>query len=178
MPQTTTRQHWKATSVAVLGLVLACTGLTLAALSNPSRFSSNVRNDKYIDLLAGGGLACTLVGTGLFVLAVNRTTASMTRRDKARANLGIGLGAVFQLAGVLLTGPMQWHDLSGLVVILASLPLFVWGAMHYAHGKGQPKWLGCAGLLGIVGLVILMVLPDRRDVDVIDHESDIEFGQG
>lgn len=158
MPQ----NYWKNVVVAVFGLLLIGTGLAFAALSNPARFSSSVENDKYIDLFAGSGFLCTVVGTGLFVTAANRTTKSMPRQHRNNANLGIGLGLVLQLAGFFLPGPLQLHALAGLVIVLASLPLFVWGSMHYAVGKGQSKLFGIAGMLGLVGLVVLMMLPNRR----------------
>ncbi|MCI0335083.1 MAG: hypothetical protein L0228_17885 [Planctomycetes bacterium] len=42
-----------------------------------------------------------------------------------------------------------------------SLPVFIWGCMNYAEGKGHSKWVGLVGLAGIIGLVILIVLPDQ-----------------
>ena len=142
----------------------------LAALSNPVRYSSSVQNDKYIDLFAGGGFLCTIVGTGLFVTAARSTTKSMPPQYRTKANLGIGLGLVLQLAGFVLPGLLQLHPLSGMVLVLASLPLFIWGSMHYAQGKGQAKWLGVVGMLGLVGLIGLMLLPNRREEAV--HATD------
>lgn len=156
------QNYRKIVVVAVFGLLLVGMGLTFAALSNPARFSFNVQNDKYIDLFAASGFLCTVVGTGLFVTAANRTTKSMPQQHRNNANLGIGLGLVLQLAGFFLPGPLQLHGLSGLVIVLASLPLFVWGSMHYAVGKGQSKSFGILGMLGIVGLVVLTMLPNRR----------------
>ena len=50
----------------------------------------------------------------------------------------------------------------GVVLILASLPVFIWGCMNYAEGKGHTKWIGLVGIAGIVGLIVLVVLPDRE----------------
>lgn len=165
-----TQNYWKILSVAAIGLLLVCTGLTMAALSNPARFSSSVRNDKFIDLFAGSGFLCTIVGTGLFVTAARSTTKSMPPQNRTNANLGIGLGLVLQLSGLVLPGLLPLHHLSGVVLVLASLPLFIWGAMHYAQGKGHSKWLGIAGMLGVVGLIGLMLLPNNREeaVDATD----------
>lgn len=157
------QKYWKTVVVTVFGLLLVGTGLAFAALSNPARFSSSVHNDKYIDLLAGGGFLCTLVGTGLFVTAARHSTRSMPQQHRANANLGIGLGLVLQLAGLFLPAPLQLHDFAGLVVVMASLPLFIWGSMHYAMGKGYSRRIGIVGMLGIVGLVVLMLLPNRRE---------------
>ncbi len=148
---------------ALLGLLLVCTGLVFAALSNPGRFSPDVHNDKYIDFFAGSGLLMTVVGVGLFVTAASRTTNSMPPRIIRNVNLGIGLGLTLQMAGLFLPGSLQLHDLAGTIMVIASLPLFVWGAMNYAMGKGQSKWFGLAGLLGLIGLVGLMLLPSRGE---------------
>jgi uncharacterized membrane protein len=49
----------------------------------------------------------------------------------------------------------------GLVLIFVSVPVFIWGCMHYAEGKGQSKWLGMVGLAGLIGLIVLILLPDQ-----------------
>jgi hypothetical protein len=54
----------------------------------------------------------------------------------------------------------------GLVLILVSLPPFIWGCMNYAETKGYSKEVGLIGLLGIIGLIVLVVLPDKLQVPV------------
>ena len=76
-------------------------------------------------------------------------------------NVGVGMGALMQLAGLLLYRIGNGLDLLGLILLLASLPVFAWGTMNYAEGKGHPRWVGLLGLGGVVGLVVLIVLPDR-----------------
>ena len=34
--------------------------------------------------------------------------------------------------------------------------------MSYCEGKGYSKWLGLLGLLSIIGLLVLVFLPDRH----------------
>jgi hypothetical protein len=47
------------------------------------------------------------------------------------------------------------------VLIIASAPAFIAGACVYARGIGYPFWLGIFAVT-LVGLLILMLLPDRR----------------
>ena len=49
----------------------------------------------------------------------------------------------------------------GLVLILVSILLLIWGCMNYAEAKGYSKKVGLIGLLGIIGLIVLIVLPDK-----------------
>jgi hypothetical protein len=83
----------------------------------------------------------------------------MLPEKKTKANIGVGIGVVIQLAGLKLFGPA---DIRTILAILLSLPVFIWGCMNYAEGKGQSKWVGLVGLAGIVGLVVLIVLPDEH----------------
>ncbi len=48
----------------------------------------------------------------------------------------------------------------GFFHVSTSLPPFVWGTMSFAEGKGYTRQFGLAGILGLVGLVCLMLLPD------------------
>lgn len=89
---------------------------------------------------------------------VSHTTKSMSTQYRTKANIGVGIGFVLQLAGLLLFGAEQ----IGLLLILASLPVFIWGCLNYAQGKGHSKWVGLVGVVGIVGLIILTVLPDQH----------------
>ncbi|MBL9136208.1 MAG: hypothetical protein JNK85_10085 [Verrucomicrobiales bacterium] len=47
------------------------------------------------------------------------------------------------------------------MMILIGLPVFLWGCMNSADGKGHSKWGGLVGLAGCMGLVVLIVLPDQ-----------------
>ena len=76
-------------------------------------------------------------------------------------NVGVGLGALMQLAGLILYRIGNGLGMLGLVLLLASLPVFAWGSMSYVESKGHPRWVGLLGLAGVLGLVILIVLPDR-----------------
>ncbi len=85
--------------------------------------------------------------------------------DKAsNTNIGVGLGFIAQAVGLVLsrTGGSPALSTLGSLLLLASIPLFIWGCMNYAEGKGYSKWLGLLGILGIIGLVILVLLPDHH----------------
>jgi hypothetical protein len=157
------RKYSKNFAIALIGLLFIGTGLVLAAISNPARFSLDVQNDNTIDLYAVSGLLCTVVGVGLFVTAARQTTQSMPAVHRTKANLGVGFGLVLQLAGLFLPFSLEIPGLAGPVLVVASLPPFVWGTMSFAEGKGYPRQFGLAGILGLVGLVCLMLLPDQNE---------------
>ncbi len=86
-----------------------------------------------------------------------------------KTNIGVGIGIVFQAAALSLV----WAQPRGIaaifppVIILISMPVFIWGCMNYAEGKGQSKWVGVVGLAGLIGLMVLIILPDQdRDGSV------------
>ncbi|NIP25336.1 MAG: hypothetical protein GWN55_14615 [Phycisphaerae bacterium] len=92
----------------------------------------------------------------------------MLPEKKTKTNIGVGIGFLLQLVGYLLvqTAKTDAIVLLGLILILISIPLFIWGCMNYAEGKGHSKWVGLVGLAGLIGLIVLAVLPDQaRDVD-------------
>ena len=95
-------------------------------------------------------------------LAATNARVAMLPEKRTKTNIGVGIGLVLQLGGLLLFREGETRALFGLLFVLLSLPVFVWGCMHYAEGKGHSKWVGVVGLAGIVGLIVLFVLPDQR----------------
>ena len=87
----------------------------------------------------------------------------MPQQQKTRANIGVGIGFVLQLAGLFLSVAGDFRALSGLLLILAGVPMMIWGCLNYAEGKGHSKWVGLVGMAGILGLIVLMVLPDQHE---------------
>lgn len=79
---------------------------------------------------------------------------------KHKTNIGVGIGLVLQIAGRVLMGTEA--AAAGIVLVLASLPVFIWGCCMYAKGKGRDPVLGFLGLLSILGLLILVGLEDRH----------------
>lgn len=162
------KNHGRVVVIALMGLALIGTGLSLAVLSNPKRFSLNVADDRYIQLFALSGFACTLVGILLFLYAVRDTTKTMPPKLQSNANIGVGLGFVLQLAGFFVPEIMQVPYEVGLAFILAGLPAFVWGGMHYAQGKGYSRSLGVLAILGVFGLIVVILLPHRESEPATD----------
>ena len=86
----------------------------------------------------------------------------LAQQLRTNANIGVGLGFVLQLAGLF--APEIWPisvEL-GWALVLAGLPAFIWGGMHYAQGKGYSKSFGLLAILGILGLVVLILLPGQE----------------
>jgi hypothetical protein len=148
----------------VVGMVFVGVGLVLAVLSEPRRFSLDPKADTQILLLTVSGAACTIFGVVMLLTAAGSTTKSMPPEKKTKTNAGVGIGFVLQLVGLILFGNGAVGALVGLLLVLISVPVFIWGCMNYAEGKGHSKWVGIVGLLGIIGLVILIVLPDQHEV--------------
>lgn len=158
----TPKNHWRVVAFALVGLALVAIGLLLAVLSNPNLYSMSVADDRYIQLFAISGFACTLVGIFLFLYAVRDTTKFMPAQSQTNANNGVGLGFVLQLAGFFLPEISPISIEIGLALILGGLIAFVWGGMHYAQGKGYSKSLGLLAIVGILGFIVLILLPHRE----------------
>ncbi len=157
------RQRRVAVIMSVAGLVMIFVGLALAALSNPGRFSLDPRLDRQIHLLAVSGVTCTAVGIGLFFGGVSHSTRSMPWRYRNRTNVGVGIGFALQLAGLVHLQAGPHRHTTAFILLLAGLPLIVWGCLNYAEGKGYPKWVGLLGAAGLFGLMVLVALPARVD---------------
>jgi uncharacterized membrane protein YidH (DUF202 family) len=87
----------------------------------------------------------------------------MQPQKQTNTNIGVGIGVFLQLAAlVLLKRTEVTAAVIGLVLILCSIPPFIWGCMNYAEGQGHSKWVGLVGLAGIIGLIVLIVLPNQE----------------
>lgn len=99
------------------------------------------------------------------VLEVSRNTKGcpMLPEKQTKTNIGVGMGVFLQLAGLYLYLIKAGNTAAilGIVLIVASIPVFVWGCMNYAEGKGHSKWVGLVGSTGLPGLLVLILLPDR-----------------
>ena len=81
-----------------------------------------------------------------------------------KTNIGVGIGTLIQIVGFAATFTENTGiALLGLVPILLSLPIFIWGCTNYAEGRGHSKWVGLVGLAGLIGLVVLVLLPDESE---------------
>lgn len=81
---------------------------------------------------------------------------------RRKTNIGIGIGLVLQVAAFFWLQTRGTTAVFGLVLILISVPMFIWGCVNYAEGKGHSKWVGLVGLAGIIGMMVLIILPDQN----------------
>ncbi|OQB75901.1 MAG: hypothetical protein BWX92_02317 [Deltaproteobacteria bacterium ADurb.Bin135] len=86
----------------------------------------------------------------------------MIAEKKRRTNIGVGIGIVLQSVGQVLQNEEPSTAPIGFLLTTVGLVLFVWGCFNYAQGKGYSQWLGLLGLLSCIGLIVLVVLPDRH----------------
>ncbi len=86
----------------------------------------------------------------------------MIAEKATRASIGVGIGVVLNVIGFLLLSAADPVRLLGPIVIVLSIVALVWGCANYAEAKGYTKWLGALGVAGLLGLVVLALLPDRH----------------
>lgn len=146
-----------ALAVAIIGLLMVGAGFVLAYLSDPARFSDNVRDDLAINLFSGSGFLVTLLGLVFFMKAVAQITFDMSAEVRRDVNLGLLLGIVVQASGFFESNPLgiMW-------CYLASLVPLCWASMRFAQAKGCSKAFGTLGIFGIAGLIVLLLLPVRN----------------
>lgn len=86
----------------------------------------------------------------------------MLAENKRKTNIGVGIGILLEILGRVLITSYPSLSIPGAVLILVGAVFFIWGCMNYAEGKGYNKFLGLLGLLSCLGLIILIVLPDKH----------------
>ena len=84
----------------------------------------------------------------------------MLPQYKKNTNIGIGISLVAQIAGLALAK----NGMGGIVLVLliAGFVSFIWGCGQYAKAKGYSAWFGALGLFSIIGLVVLVLFPDKH----------------
>jgi hypothetical protein len=87
----------------------------------------------------------------------------MLAENKRNTNIGVGVGLILQIAGQVLIGSTDpIRAMAALALIVAGFCAFIWGCSQYARGKGHSPWFGALGILSILGLIVLVLLPDRH----------------
>jgi hypothetical protein len=95
--------------------------------------------------------------------STNRGASKMLREYKKKTNIGVGLGILVQIIGrIAIESGGDGGAVIGLVLVLVGLGLFIWGCISYSKGKGHHAAWGLLGLLSIIGLIILVLFPDRH----------------
>ena len=155
--------------MALAGLILVCGGLVSAAFSDPPvALNDPAEGDRQALLLGVCGFACTIAGTVLLVIVSRRTTEFMSPEKTSRTNIGVGIGVILQLTAVLVSRIGAGPPLVVPLLLLVSVPVFAWGCMNYAEGKGRSKWLGLVGVAGIIGLAVLTIFPEQHEGDGVN----------
>lgn len=115
------------------------------------------------------GACGTAVGSGLPVTNVGGSAPVQAGRPlkalQRDANLGIGFGLLFLIAGRVIgvLGSVAGDAWIVVAPILSVLGIVFWlfGCVKYAQSKGYSGAVGALGLLWLIGLLVLAALPNR-----------------
>lgn len=87
----------------------------------------------------------------------------MLKEYKRDTNIGVGFGWIaIALSGYVFRSTAFGGPVVGFVVLLTGIGLFLWGCGQYAQGKGYSRYWGALGLLYLLGLLVLVFMPDRH----------------
>ena len=88
----------------------------------------------------------------------------MIQEYKNKTNIGVGLGLVINIIGSILSRQIENPAISilGSLLLIVGSVIFIWGCWNYAKGKGYHGAWGLLGLLSCIGLVILVLFPDKH----------------
>lgn len=86
----------------------------------------------------------------------------MLAEYKTKTNVGVGVGLLLQVGARVMTLMNPAMSSLELLIVGVGAIFFVWGCCCYAIGKGYPWPLGFLGLLSCLGLIVLVVLPDKN----------------
>jgi hypothetical protein len=86
----------------------------------------------------------------------------MLAEYKSKTNIGIAIGLILEIVGNVIRMQMPNLAMVGAIIALVGAVFFIWGCMNYAVGKGYSKFLGLLGLLSCIGLIVLVLLPDKN----------------
>jgi hypothetical protein len=88
----------------------------------------------------------------------------MTPEQKTGLAQGLAFGLFFQFLGDFIKEVSRKPDApyyGGAVAEIMGYVIFAWGCTHLVTAKRLPKWTSLLGFLSVIGLAILLVLPDR-----------------
>jgi hypothetical protein len=81
----------------------------------------------------------------------------MLAEYQKKSNYGIAIGILLQIASI----PFS-ENILGFLLLVAGMLLLLYGCCCYAMGKGYHGILGGLGILSLLGLIILVLLPDKH----------------
>ncbi|WP_340540394.1 hypothetical protein [Nocardioides sp. GXZ039] len=79
-----------------------------------------------------------------------------------------GLGILGGMATGLLSTAFHLQGGARMPAIMLGAGLYAWGAMSLAEAKGYSQWWGLLALITVVGMLVLVCLPDRRRGALVD----------
>ena len=97
----------------------------------------------------------------------------MIAEKQTKSNIGFVVGLVMASFGGVAATSQGYFHIRGLITLgdalsvlggtlgVVGFGLFTWGCVNYAQGKGYSPWLGLLGLLSGIGLIVLVILPDK-----------------
>jgi hypothetical protein len=87
----------------------------------------------------------------------------MLKEYKRETNIGVGIGFIFiTVSRYAFQSSAFGGPVFGCAVLLTGIGLYLWGCGQYAQGKGYSPYWGALGLLYLLGLVVLVLMPDRH----------------
>lgn len=87
----------------------------------------------------------------------------MLKKNKRNTNIGVGVGwIVIALANIPIRTNSYGGPALGFLLYAIGVVLFLWGCSQYARGKGYSPYWGALGLLYILGLLVLVFMPDKN----------------
>ena len=78
-----------------------------------------------------------------------------------KSNIGVGIGIVLEIAGRVLTASGAPLIFLGIPILVAGVVIFIWGCFNYSEAKGYSRYLGFLGVASCIGLIVLILLPDK-----------------
>jgi hypothetical protein len=82
----------------------------------------------------------------------------MLAEYRSKTNLFIGVGIALKIVGNLIA---RSSPLIGWLIAATGGVLFIVGCCFYAKAKGYHGAVGLLGLLSCIGLIVLILLPDK-----------------
>lgn len=101
----------------------------------------------------------------------------MNPKYRKNTYIGIGLGGVVSaLSGAIIKGFGEKMSVGGIILFtilsLGGAGFYLWGCCSWAKGKGYQVFYGfLLGILNILGLLILLLLPDKYDLGKNSQEN-------
>jgi hypothetical protein len=82
---------------------------------------------------------------------------------KTNTVIDLGCGIVLQIAGSVLLKLSGVATIPGVILMFHGAGFLILGCTGYAAAKGYSKWIGLLGSGSLVGIIILMLLPERLE---------------